>query len=212
MRAALAVLAALALGCAAHFPSAPVALSTGLEPSVVAIVNERGAAYCSGTITYYGILTAAHCVDDEETVIIGTADEYDGDENLWFGSRHATVLRRDFEADLALIEWHDHRHALSLASRSPTVGERVHSLGHPAGFGYVYSEGVATTSVRHDQGRSFYLVSLGVYGGMSGSSVLDSNGDVCGVVSFVLAGFVQTYPHLGGVLSAESVARFLTAR
>ena len=201
----VAFLASILAGCA----PLPVANPGGIIPlstldKVVALVRDDGSAYCSGSITQYGVLTAYHCVvGHEDDVYIGHhRDAHRG----YFNTRyHTTVRRVDSDHDLALLHYRATNY-FQIAHTSPLMGEVVTAIGHPLGIPFVAHRGTVSTDVRTRERPplAWYGVDAGLIGGMSGGPVLNNAGDIVGVVSFTWG-----YSHLGGVLPAESIQQFI---
>lgn len=145
------------------------------------VYNNTGKVVCSGVnIVHNGepkILTANHCVDDRESVVVAY------DQN-----RYSTrVGKRDKKKDLALLRYNLSRYVLASADLSPnsvTLDEAVWACGNPAGVRDVLSRGrVAKLSHVGLLGRSRTLVSLtAVWGGMSGGGLYNRTGRLVGIM------------------------------
>lgn len=87
--------------------------------------------YCSGAfIQGDTVLTAAHCIEEKETVQILTRQ----------GKRYGyNVVKRDVAQDLALLTpavWVNTHPIIGLASEAPSYGDRVVLVGHPYGMAW----------------------------------------------------------------------------
>ena len=87
----------------------------------------------------------------------------------------------------------DHDYA-KLASYAPAIGEKIHIVGHVKGLYWSYIEGVVSgyrlevpaAKVEAHMSGPFMQLSAPVYFGNSGGGVFNSDGDLVGVVSFML--------------------------
>lgn len=197
-------------GCAAHSfgPIAPGYAES--DRSVVALVDEEGSIYCSGVLIEQGILTAAHCVDDEPTVRVALSAWVDEEGEYMRASRDARVVRVDAEADLALLAlpagWDGWLRPRTVA---PVLGEPVVVCGHPVGLPYVCHSGHVSGRTRHFSPglhrEGWFTVDAGLIPGMSGGPVFDQSGQVLGITSFYAG-----YPTVGGVIDPGTIQAFLT--
>ena len=100
-----AVLAFALSGCA-PYPPANGNLPSLPSGAVVALTDEDGVAYCTGTNTDRGLITAAHCVRDAVSgeVRVGTLWGLSADRAYWETTHPVRVLRVDERADIAVLE------------------------------------------------------------------------------------------------------------
>lgn len=125
------------------------------------------------------ILTCAHVVENARAV------------KVKFGERllDAEVIRRDSESDLALLKVSASGPLPSLAfakGRSATLGQDVFTVGFPnpelQGAAAKLTKGSVSSLAGTQDDPRFYQISVPVQPGNSGGPLLDSNGDVVGVV------------------------------
>ena len=99
-----------------------------------------------------------------------------------------TVLGYDEEKDIAILKV-DYKNGQPLDIRTSDVktGETVYAIGNPLGFlGGSLSEGIVSTAKREIEGQIYIQTTASVTHGNSGGPLIDSYGNVIGIVS---AGF-----------------------
>jgi S1-C subfamily serine protease len=116
-------------------------------------------SYCSGSFVRSNtVLTAAHCIVDDNTLNVRVATyqdylktngTYEGRKWHWFDVKYVDKVR-----DLALLQLSYGEQLpvykiFTVASSAPVVGENVLLIGHPIGLGWTVSFGVVSTDNRH---------------------------------------------------------------
>ena len=122
------------------------------------------------------ILTADHVVRSSKTVTVETRD---GTE------LEATVIRRDRDADLAVLKVSARAsHCLPLSSQLPQIGAEVFAFGAPAGEKLAFSvtKGIVS-GIREIDGQQLLQTDAAVNPGSSGGPLINANGEVVGVVT-----------------------------
>lgn len=140
------------------------------------------------------ILTAAHVCESERLAkiaktgkLLGTsfrAVDIDGKAYPLF------VLSANTSADLCLLFAEgllDHP-ALKLASRSPRAGERIYNMAAPQGI-FTINMFPLFSGYYAGHDRSYDLYTIPATQGSSGSPILNSDGDLIGVVTMSFTGF-----------------------
>jgi S1-C subfamily serine protease len=157
------------------------ALATDTAGSPVRI--EAGSAIGSGTHLGGGnILTAAHVVEDTQTVEVIT----DLDVRV-----KAEVLWRSKERDLAILlaPGIDAKPAV-LNCADLSIGDPIHTIGQPMGLPFVHTWGrVASKHLTVGAGwpwRHSFISDMTVVFGNSGGPVFDGNNELRGVVTGVI--------------------------
>lgn len=103
------------------------------------------------------------------------------------------VILDDADHDVALIKAvgdaipaHDYA---VMADNYPAVGEKIYVVGHVKGLYWTYIEGVVAgyrAGLPVDKNGPFIQLSAPVYFGNSGGGVFNSDGEVVGIVSFMM--------------------------
>ncbi len=201
MRAAILFFLGLFLGaCTTAHPRAQapsttfshVAEAAGLVSKSVALVRHTDGtaqAYCSGVwVSPSVILTANHCVADDElfeTVFYVVKEDVDFEP---IKSRSAALVARDAEHDLALLRAKSapsHEvSALSVEALLP--GLFVQTMGQPLGFWWSYSSGEiaavrVTTPATDSPDFLFVQATVPISPGNSGGALFDEYGMIVGI-------------------------------
>ena len=67
-------------------------------------------------------------------------------------------------------------------------GDQVIAIGHPYGLNYTATEGIVTKSNRLQRGINYIQIDAAINPGNSGGPLVNSNGDIVGVNTFIIAG------------------------
>lgn len=183
-----AVLALVASCLSCGIPALRSPSSVGMEEDeTVALADEEGNIYCSGTwVGPTKILTAGHCVAETgagEKVYFLNKGDLIGHEGK--------VVAWDSLHDLGLIEAAvELPHPVATLGAVPSDGDNVTCVGHALGFGWSYQTGVVS-SVRPPQegaseGSFFATVQTdtAIQPGDSGAALFNANGQIVGVISY----------------------------
>ena len=126
------------------------------------------------------VLTAAHVISNAERVEIETPDGRRVDVEV------ATV---DVEADLALLKAPFEQLGLTLVTDEPLVGSHACALGYPFGLPLSFSCGVVSGLNRSGLGfnavEDFIQTDAAVNPGGSGGALVNSDGELIGLVSAI---------------------------
>lgn len=196
MRSTLAVLFlalfATACTCIGNVPSTPSSAPVSAEDltsMTVALTarDEDGEthAYCTGVwVGETAILTAAHCVSDEDSPRV-TFLEHGDSKTL---AREASIVGIDLHHDLALLRTLPNgAHAFARVSAAPLqAGARVFTMGHSMGLWWSYSSGdlAAIRTLDLGDGDRLWVQSTApISPGNSGGGLFDSSGDIVGLAS-----------------------------
>ena len=108
------------------------------------------------------------------------------------GSYKAQILKRNVDADLALLQIAEHGHPAAIFSaKEPRPGEMVFAYGHPWGQRNVLTGGVlsAVTTARTRSGEIKILRSdVQLAPGNSGGPLLNAAGEVLGLNAMIFGG------------------------
>lgn len=205
--AGLVVAVAMGLigGCASLPDDRPA--YADLEATVVALVRDDGTAYCAGTSTPRGVLTAAHCVDDAlgGTVSVGTRSGLDADGTRWSTVHTLPVVAVDVAHDVARLGILPERLAGRALPRpfAAELGEPVTVVGHGYSIPYLAHSG----RVSREAGDAmpswpmlrWFGIDAQVAPGFSGGGVFDRSGRLLGVLSFAVG------PNISGAIPVDLV-------
>ena len=127
------------------------------------------------------ILTNAHVVGYESLVAL--VDEAGG-------KREGTVVWRDRLLDLSLIRAPDAPWPpIPVGDISKLrEGDEVIALGHPLGFSFTVTRGIISARSREFDGKVFLQTDAAINPGNSGGPLLDQNGCVIGINTFIIRG------------------------
>lgn len=185
-----------------------------LNASVALVdVREDGPfVYCSGVYLESGkILTAAHCVDDKEIVLIGTFTDYILAQNNFQRLVVYNVHDYNTTQDLALLSLVEGQlpsfHTESKVTEwEPYFGENVYSVGNPVDLHFTLTKGIVSFPRRvMDDGQVYTQADSKIFFGNSGGPLFTEDGEVIGIASFMWA----RQPHLAGFVHVDSIRDFI---
>ncbi len=189
-----------------------------VNDAVVSLVrtDENGVKpFCTGAwVTADRILTAAHCVDDEDgaaldNVTVSTYRSYlDARGRNERKTFVADIISYNADVDLAVLKVarneHPGRHSVLLVSKTnPEVGENVFSVGHPMGLEYTLSTGIVSRSPRilcddEDRCVKWIQAESKIFFGNSGGPLINERGEIVGVAHSIYGQLFYGYAaHLG---------------
>ncbi len=202
MRKLLAFLVLLLVACtqpktALSLPS-QASDAAGLSGKTVALVKRRESgevrSYCTGVwVSQTVILTAAHCVEDEQTLEYATqADVYVPGgllERTQMTPHSCALVTLDKEHDLALLvdllaTPHDIAHTAPLEQIK--VGSIAQTVGHSLGLWWSYSSGDVAAVRLTELGLPKMLwiqATTPISPGNSGGGLFDAHGHLIGITS-----------------------------
>lgn len=124
------------------------------------------------------VVTAHHVVEGAKSIRVRLDDETE--------LAVTEVVALDPDHDLALLKVERVLPALVVSTVTPSVGSPVLAVGNPQGLGLAFTDGIVS---RIHEVRSIHVIqhSAPISPGNSGGPLLDAEGRVVGVNSFVLA-------------------------
>lgn len=175
-------------------------------------VDEDGVgAYCAAVwVSPTKLLTAAHCVETDATVLVMVR----GYSEICLG----LVARTDKRSDLALVEVPaaPEHHAVAQIALVPTlVGDPIDVVGHPIGHVWSWVPGHVSGSRWLDigtltgespaGGSNWTQIAAPIAPGNSGGPVFNTRGQVVGITSFSS----PRYPGAGFTAELSEIREFL---
>lgn len=188
---------------APEMPPPPVSAVARALDATVALTKE-GRTYCAGVWVNGLILTANHCVDDKLAPMSVELQLRDG--RAFAG----LVVYYDKDTDIAVLSPTSivaHVDA-PLAPTAPLLGDPVVVIGHPRGYRWFITTGVAN-GLHHSEafGSTYFMVSAPVFFGNSGGPVYNQHAEVIGITSFMGGA-----PHLAGAVPLDTIREALEGR
>lgn len=173
------------------------------EPFMLSQSSGTGTVIFSSK-NYSDVLTAGHvCIDYffnlPDTVYAYQLFDFDGNEH------EADLIAVDFESDLCLLRVYSQTTPVAIADNRLRSGDYVQYSGYPMGL-------YMPESMHHFAGyysgtdkAGFSMFSLAVTGGSSGSAVINSDGEIVGVISSV----TEDFAHLVLAPGIDRINRFI---
>lgn len=162
-------------------------IATDTDPDVDPASRLR--TYCSGVwVSSDSFLTASHCTRAQT---LGDTIKYavpqDVADNGVTGVRVGVLVARDDTHDLALVRDRGAPAHSEAKIATVTVGQNVHSMGHPLGLWWSYSRGeVAAIRLRalgEHKAMWWVQATAPISPGNSGGGLFDDNGDLVGIAT-----------------------------
>ena len=153
------------------------------QSTVVQIATKTGTGTGFYLVDYDLIVTNNHVVKDNRKVTV---------KGRTFDKRLAQVLFTDEKYDLAFLQ-----PPVDMKSLPPLKlgmyaeakdGDTVIAIGHPYGLNYTATQGVISRVDRVQQGIKYIQIDAAINPGNSGGPLVNTNGDVVGVNTFIIKG------------------------
>lgn len=146
------------------------------------------------------IVTNSHVVTGLKEVVISSKN---------MKRREAKVVYDDPKYDLAFIVTKDLvvKTPLNLASENVHDGDKAIAVGHPYGLNYSATEGIVSKAARLQGELEYIQIDAAINPGNSGGPLLNENGEVIGVNTFI----IQNSNNLGFALPFSYVQEALDA-
>lgn len=159
---------------------------------------------CSGTfVSKDEILSAAHCFDSNHITNIWVRD-------INGKSYSAEVIKLDVGHDLSLLRIPALHHKYVKLGKHLKVGEEIINVGSPYFLEFLVSHGIVSAiHVEIEQFKSLYTITdAAINPGSSGGGVFNSKGELVGVNTMSLGGFMG-WSGISFAVSVEDVRAFL---
>jgi len=172
------------------------------QESIIQIETPRGSGSGFYLFKYKLIITNSHVVSGLKEVVISSKD---------LKRQEAFVIYDDAKYDLAFISIENFEAAtpLYLANEEVKDGDKVVAIGHPYGLNYTATQGIVSKAKRLQGELEYIQIDAAINPGNSGGPVLNENGEVVGVNTFI----IQNSNNLGFALPfnyvQESLEKFL---
>ena len=146
------------------------------------------------------IITNSHVVSGFKKIVISSKD---------IKRREASVIYDDPKYDLAFISTEDLnvKTPLCLSKSKVNDGDKVVAVGHPYGLNYTATQGIVSKAQRLQGELEYIQIDAAINPGNSGGPVLNENGEVIGVNTFI----IQNSNNLGFALPFHYVQEALNA-
>lgn len=128
------------------------------------------------------IVTNDHVVRGNSEVVIS---------GKGFAKAMSPVYFNDTKYDLAFIKVPENAElpGLMLASGHPVAdGDQIIAIGHPYGLNYTATEGIVSKAKRLQNGLNYIQIDAAINPGNSGGPLVNSQGEIVGVNTFIIAG------------------------
>jgi len=146
------------------------------------------------------VITNSHVVTGLKKVVISSKD---------LKRREATVVYDDPKYDLAFIKTKtlEIKTPLHLSTESVHDGDKVVAIGHPYGLNYTATEGIVSKAIRLQGELEYIQIDAAINPGNSGGPVLNEQGGVIGVNTFIIEnsnnlGFALPFAYVQEALDA----------
>lgn len=120
----------------------------------------------------------------------------------------ATVLRRSFERDIALLKLVNYSTAtvpVKLAPEMPKIGEEVIGIGHPYGFDWSVTSGIVSGLNREGLAINLLQTDAAINPGNSGGPLFNLEGQVVGLNQSIML----KADNMGFAVSVREIRNFL---
>ncbi|MCF6255034.1 MAG: serine protease [Gammaproteobacteria bacterium] len=125
------------------------------------------------------IATNYHVIKNTHHLKIITSD--DKEHNIF------DICVENASNDIAILRSIPERQPLSLNKNTPSIGDKIISIGSPMGLSGSLSTGVIG-AIRKNEGHKYYQITSPISPGSSGGPVIDENGLVLGMTTFYIKG------------------------
>src|SRR5215831_3292642 len=154
----------------------------GYQPSVIQIATQTATGTGFYVKEFDLIVTNEHVVGDNAEVTIAGKLFQKALSRVWYTDRKHDLAFLETPRDVVLPD-------LKLGSyESMKDGDSVVAIGHPYGLNYTATQGVISKVDRIRDGLKFIQIDAAINPGNSGGPLVDEDGKVVGVNSFIIRG------------------------
>lgn len=146
------------------------------------------------------IITNEHVVRDNKTVVVQTSKLH---------KRVCRIIFIDQKYDIAILQYEDeaHNHTIEF-SNEIRLGQEVIAIGHPLGLQYSVTKGIISSLEYQHGGISYLQHDAALSPGNSGGPLLDNQGQLVGINSFIVKNGLNIGLSLPSVKLLSIIAEF----
>ena len=150
-------------------------------PIIIQISTPHGTGTGFYLHDYNLIVTNNHVVQNNNEVVIS---------GKLFQQTLSPVFFNDQKYDLSFIKVPDGLELpeINLSGHNVSDGDTVIAIGHPYGLNYTATEGIVSKAKRLQNGLNYIQIDAAINPGNSGGPLVDGNGEIIGVNTFIIAG------------------------
>lgn len=152
------------------------------QPIIIQIATPQGTGTGFFVKKENLIITNDHVVKGNSEVVISGKS---------LQKQMATVMFNDPKYDLAFVHVPDGTDMPDMhlaAGKEVRDGETVLAIGHPYGLNYTATEGIVSKAKRLQKGINYIQIDAAINPGNSGGPLVNTNGEIVGVNTFIIAG------------------------
>lgn len=179
--------------------------------------NLETIVYGSGFIIDYGglkVISNAHLVSNEYSKEINII------QAKFFNSEQEhplSLIRMDVETDIAIFEFDESDircNPLSFNTNLTKYGEKITKIGNAQGYGLSISEGVVSVPliqiIHNGVTNPYVMFSISINKGDSGGPIINSHGEVIGMITFRLMGNGNAISGMSYAIPSIVIEKFLS--
>lgn len=162
-----------------------------------------------------------HVLTNAHLVVIRTSETYEYYDGIKARNANSiqeydlSIIRYDYENDLALLKISTEKdlEPLMINTERPCYGEKITVIGNALGYGLSVKEGLVSVPeinvYNEETSLNCLMMSLSINHGDSDSPIINGDGEVIGIASFVLKTNDTGSKDMSFAISSKSIAVFL---